>query len=538
MAGRRGSRRSTRCSATYDRAAMTERAIGAPVALRIGRSALTGWRAHLVALGAVVAMLLVLFRRDARAMALLWWQASTYEHCLVILPVIAWLVWVRRAALSRIAPRGWALPLLWVAAGAFGWLLGEAAGVAFARQLGLVMMVQGGVAVIVGRAATSILLFPLLYAVFLVPAGDALVPALQTLTARMCMALLALTHVPARLDGVFITTPGGWFKVAEACSGAKFLIAMVALGVLVAHLGFRRWSRRLSFLALCVVVPVLANGLRAFATIWVAQRVGASAASGFDHIVYGWFFFAAVIAAVLAVSWRFFDRAADAPVATELWIAGQDARQRRTMPLFAAALATLGVVLVAPAWGRLVAAGGTRPIAAAARLPQLPGWTPIADRAGALWRPHFPGADRMLTARYRDAAGDTVDLAAIFYAAQDEDRELVGYGHGAVDPEGAWSWASDRPAPPGWKAERIEAPGPTAREVLTSYDVGGVVTGSATRVKLATLRHRLLGGDQRAAALLVSAPGGGDGGGRAAIDRFLAALGAPGPALDRIAAGG
>ena len=45
------------------------------------------------------------------------------------------------------------------------------------------------------------------------------------------MALLHLVQVSARIDGVFITTPGGWFKVAEACSGAKFLIAMIALGV-------------------------------------------------------------------------------------------------------------------------------------------------------------------------------------------------------------------------------------------------------------------------------------------------------------------
>ena len=516
---------------------MSERAIGAPpAALRVTGTGLTGWHAHLAALGIVVAVVLAVFRHDAQAMAMLWWNASTYEHCLVILPVIAWLVWVRRGVLAPIVPRGWAPPLLWVAGGASGWLLGEAAGVAFARQFGLVMMLQGAVAALLGRAATAVLRFPLLYAMFLVPAGDALVPPLQTLTARMCMMLLALAHVPARLDGVFITTPGGWFKVAEACSGAKFLIAMIALGVLVAHLGFRRWPRRLAFLALCVAAPVLANGLRAFATIWVAQRVGAEAASGFDHVVYGWFFFAAVIALVLAASWRFFDRAADAAVATDAWIAGQAARQRRALPLAATAAATLAVVLVAPAWATLVVARGTRPVATAPRLPQLSGWTRIDDRGGEPWRPHFPGADRIVLQRYRDAAGAEVDLAAIFYAAQAQDHELVGYAHGAVDPDGRWSWATDRPAPPGWRAERIEAPGPTAREVLTSYDVGGTVTGSPARVKLATLRHRLLGGDQRAAALLVSSPV--DRGGRAAIDRVVAALGAPAPALDRVAAGG
>jgi hypothetical protein len=47
--------------------------------------------------------------------------------------------------------------------------------------------------------------------------------------------------------------------------------------------------------------------------IYVAQIKGAAYASGFDHIVYGWFFFAAVIAAIIALSWPFFDRASTIP---------------------------------------------------------------------------------------------------------------------------------------------------------------------------------------------------------------------------------
>jgi hypothetical protein len=35
---------------------------------------------------------------------------------------------------------------------------------------------------------------------------------------------------------------------------------------------------------------------------------------GFDHIVYGWIFFALVMAAVLGAWWRWFDRSPDAPL--------------------------------------------------------------------------------------------------------------------------------------------------------------------------------------------------------------------------------
>ena len=67
------------------------------------------------------------------------------------------------------------------------------------------------------------------------------------------------------------------------------------------------------------------------------------------------------------------------------------------------------------------------------------------------------------------------------------------------------------------------------------YDVGGFVTGSPARVKIETLRRRLLGGDQHAMALLVSADEAQGGG--SAVDRFLAALGPVQPAFVGIAGG-
>ncbi len=499
------------------------------------RPAADAWRTHLVVLGAAVVALLLLFARDAADMATIWWTSSTYEHCLVIVPIIGWLVAQRRPALAELTPLGWPLALAWVAIGASSWLLGEAAGVAVARHLGLVLMLQGLVAAILGRGAIAALLFPLAYAIFLVPAGDGLVPPLQTITAGMCMALLHLIHVPATLDGVFITTPGGWFKVAEACSGAKFLIAMIALGVLVAHLGFRSWWRRAAFLVVCVVVPILANGARAFGTIWVAQFRGAKAADGFDHVVYGWFFFAAVIAVVMALSWRFFDRAADAPAVDRDRVLHQAERQRSTWPPVSAAVAALLIAGAAPLWSAVVVATGVAPIPIDAHLPAVPGWTPIATDDAIGWTPRFDGADRLLVQHYRDRAGAQVDLVVAIYAAQGRGRSLVGYGHGAVDPDGVWSWASDGAPPANGYAQRIVAPGAVSREVVGFYRIGTMDTGSPARVKIETLRRHLLGGSQRASALLVSAEDAQ--GGRAAVDRFVAALGPVGPAIDRIAEG-
>lgn len=138
--------------------------------------------------------------------------------------------------------------------------------------------------------ASLLLALPIAFAAFLVPFGDEIIPPLQLITADIAIVLTRWSGVPASIDGIYINTPAGLFIVAEACSGVKFLVAMVTLGVLVCFTRFASWRRRAEFLAACVIVPIIANGVRAWATIFVAQYIGAEKATGFDHIVYGWVF--------------------------------------------------------------------------------------------------------------------------------------------------------------------------------------------------------------------------------------------------------
>lgn len=489
-----------------------------------------GWAPHVALLAALWLALLVLFAHDAAAIATIWWSSSTFGHCLFIPPIIAWLVWQRRRGLAQVAPRGWAPGLLIVAAGAGGWLLGQAAGVGVARHLGLALMLQGAVVTVLGPAVARALLFPLVYVIALVPMGEGLEPPLQTLTARMCMVLLHAAGIPARIQGVFITVPGGWFEVAEACSGAKFLIAMIAYGVLVANVCFVSWWRRLAFLAAAIVVPVLANGVRAFATIYVASRRGIRFAGDFDHVVYGWFFFGFVIALVMAAAWRFFDRPRRDPwfdpVALDPTPHGHDPRRAARI-----ALAALALAAAPPLWSAAIAAQGTAAVSHRLDLPAVPGWRRVALTGPGGWAPSYAAPDHSLIGRYRDGAGHEVDLAIVVYLRQDETRELVRYGQGAAGADSGWTWSADDAPPPLGRAEIVTGPAGIEREVVSFYRVGDVTTGSDMRVKIETLRVRLLGGPQRAVAVLASAR---QPGGRAAIDALLRALGPVDALVDRM----
>ena len=212
------------------------------------------WRQPLVATALAIAALLALFARDLADMAALWWNISTYQHCLYVLPIVAWLLWLRRDEALRVAPAGWPWGLLLVFTAALVWLIGEAASLAIIRHLGLVLMIQSTVLAILGPAFVRAIFFPLFYLIFLVPFGDEFVGPMQTLTARMTMGLLDLSGVPATIDGVFITTRAGWFEVAQACagvantvppaSGVGLMLRVYCCGTKVASSFFARPNRQ------------------------------------------------------------------------------------------------------------------------------------------------------------------------------------------------------------------------------------------------------------------------------------------------------
>jgi exosortase A len=269
------------------------------------------WQRPLALIALVWAGNVALFFADWRAMALQWWDSSTYNHVLLIPFILGWLISLRGREVLRVQPQGWWPGLVLFGGAGLFWLLGFFAGLSLATQLGVVLMAQASVLTVIGPRASAALLFPLTYMLFLVPAGDELVPTLQTITAAITMTLLDWAGVPAHIEGVFITTPAGYFEVAEACSGVKFLIAMVAYGALVANVCFLSWPRRVAFMMLCIAMPIIANGVRAWGTIFIAEFYGIQFAAGFDHIFYGWIFFAIVMALVMVIAWRFFDRAID-----------------------------------------------------------------------------------------------------------------------------------------------------------------------------------------------------------------------------------
>ncbi len=494
------------------------------------------WRVPLAQLAIAWLALIALFANDWAAMVLQWWDSSTYNHILLIPVIVVVLVWQRADSLSKLVPQGWWPGLILLGGALFVWLLGAVSGLNLARQLGAVVSLQAAFLVLMGPRIAAACAFPLAYMLFLVPFGDELVPALQMITAELTIALTHMSGIPAEIEGVFIDTPAGLFEVAEACSGVKFLVAMAALGALVAATCFTSWKRRIVFMAAAVFLPIVANGIRAWGTIFIAQSQGLEFAAGFDHIFYGWVFFGLVMGVLLGVSWRWFDRSPEEnPVDLQaiehsqllMRLAGFSITRVRALVIGGALVAV--ILIWAVIAGRLEAE-----LPEAIDLPEVTGWN-RADYAPTVeWAPLAEGATHRLLGSYQNEAGQKVDVFIALYASQDEQREAGGFGQGALMPATEWRWLEPGKGLGSAKTDYLLANGRTKRFAATWYRTGDLLSGSNSKLKLATMRDKLLLTARPTTTLIISSEASGGSDPSASVDQFANDVGSVGEWIDRI----
>jgi EpsI family protein len=299
--------------------------------------------------------------------------------------------------------------------------------------------------------------------------------------------------------------------VVEACSGIRYLIASFMVGCLYAYLTYRSLRRRLLFVGFSILVPILANWLRAYMIVMIGHLSGNKLAVGVDHLIYGWLFFGLVIGIMFWVGarWRedLDDKPAPAPAAAGSLRLGwrPDARFVGTV-----AAAIVLVSVWRPAYALLESRHADSPGRLAA-VEAARGWT--AERqAIADWRPgfHSPVFERH-QAFARD--GRQVGLYVAYYRQQSQESELVGWQNQLVGPKDEkWRKAAGgqrelalEGAPPRVRTAELVA-GDARLQAWQWYWIGGRLTTSDQLAKLYIALDRLTGRGDDAAVVIVYTP--------------------------------
>jgi exosortase A len=364
-----------------------------------------------------------LYFGTAKSIVDIWNSSETFAHGYVILPMSLWLIWRRRANFSAMPPTPYWPALALLALAGFGWLAGRLGEVQVVQQYAFAAMLPLTALALFGRRLAGSLAFPLLFVLAAVPFGEIFIAPLISFTADFTVWALQTTGIPVLRNGTHFEIPSGSWSVVEACSGVRYLISSVTIGLLYAYLTYRSTKRRLLFIAMAIIVPIIANGLRAYMIVMIGHLSGMTLAVGVDHLIYGWLFFGLVMFAMFWIGsyWRE-DTDPVAPAARAIAPSAAVAGAR------AAALAPMvaSVFALAALWPAFAAYNGRathnpQPV----RLADIGvSWQPAP--AFSSWAPDYMAPDAGFNGVYRAAPGTRpVALTVLYYRNQEKGKALI-----------------------------------------------------------------------------------------------------------------
>jgi len=471
------------------------------------------------ALCTVLVVIALLYWGTYESLISTWRRSDTFTHCFLIPPICLFLIWSARDRLAaeptRVSFAGLAAVLL----ASFGWFLAGLADVQVGQQLAAVFLLPATVVALFGASVGRQIAFPLAYLVFAVPFGEFLIPTLVDFTASFTVGALRLTGVPVVREGAYFSIPSGDFEVAKACSGIRYLIASAAIGVLHAHLSFRAPWKQVLLVAVYLVAAVIANGVRAYGIVMIAHLSDMQLAVGTDHLIYGWIFFAALMALMFTGAHFFADTPlGSAVVATRSRGGGAlPLRSRSKILTGSALLLVLAFAAVGPLlleWRtRDVASGGVAPVSLPTSIAQWKGprarevaEAPIANSGSAeavalyestegtvqleiVTRPlgvSNPDIIGMAASRLRPDGWQVLETGRARVDAGSAPQEVVLRSHGEDRVVWFWYVVGDSDAAADWHAKALETwqllRGARAREslVLLSAQAGDPATARST----------------------------------------------------------
>ena len=221
-----------------------------------------------------------------------WSVADTYySHGFLVPFISAFLVWLKRKELSRlkIKPEAW------------GWLVFGAGMVVYALSavlrvysssgFSLLIVLPGLILLFWGKDHLKALWFPLAFLLFMVPLPLVVISnmsfKLKIIATQASVAIINMMGVPAVREGSVIKTLHSYVVVEDPCSGIRSLLALIALGALMAYFSRLSTTKKLILFAASIPLAVATNIVRIVVVTLASEMYGSEFATGKFHDTMG-----------------------------------------------------------------------------------------------------------------------------------------------------------------------------------------------------------------------------------------------------------
>ncbi|MEN6320698.1 MAG: exosortase C-terminal domain/associated protein EpsI [Syntrophaceae bacterium] len=240
-----------------------------------------------------------------RAMATIWWTKEDYSYALLIPVISAYLLWDKRAVMRTLTPKeDWRVfpaLLFFVALSLYG-ILGSSGNISMPAIPILIILFT---AFCFGIDTVNKLRAPLFFLLFLAPVPPIIERYigiyLKSVSSRIGGLIIDMFNIPVFVSGNVIDLGVTQLQVVDACSGMRYLFALIALGSIYAYFFEKVTWKRIFAIFSTIPIGVAMNGVRIGITGILTDKYGVETAQGFYHMFSGWVFFAMALLCLLVI---------------------------------------------------------------------------------------------------------------------------------------------------------------------------------------------------------------------------------------------
>ncbi|MEW5744170.1 MAG: exosortase A [Nitrospirota bacterium] len=263
-------------------------------------------KAHRLELAVTLLLMIGIYYSIVPLMVKQWYNDPNYSHGFLVPLIAGYFLYQRLDELKNAPVRPHNGGLLIILFGLLMVVLGFVGTEYFTMRASLVVMLIGLVLYLFGKDVLKITALPLGYLFFMVPLPyiiyDAVAFPLKLFVAKYSVLFLKVSGVIVWREGNVIMFPQTVLEVADACSGIRSIMSLLALSVALAfftrYAAWKRWVIVLS----AIPIAIVTNALRVIVTGFLAQYWGAQAAEGFFHEFAGLAVFGLAMAMLIGLS--------------------------------------------------------------------------------------------------------------------------------------------------------------------------------------------------------------------------------------------
>jgi exosortase len=206
-----------------------------------------------------------------RGLVAAWSGSDDYSHGFLIVPLVLYIIWQKRAEYLNIQWETSRPMLAAVIASLLLYLLAYHGEIKTLASLAMVMFMAASVYYLGGGKVFRLSLFPLLLLLFMIPVPAQIYAAmtvpLQLFVTKTTAAISSAMSIPLLREGNVIILPEHRLQVVQACSGLRSVMSLLTLGAVIGYFGLR--SRPLQWLLFFLAIPIaiFVNIIRVFSMV-------------------------------------------------------------------------------------------------------------------------------------------------------------------------------------------------------------------------------------------------------------------------------